>query len=477
MIKELIKAFSLMTVLLLIVGLSSPGLHAQTDRQRRESQAKVREGRRALEEAKDFRAAIQRFDEAIALNSKNAEAHFYKGQAHFYLNEHEAAVNSFGFAIDNKFADPLKIYEFRRASYEAVKQYDKALDDLNKLAAVRPADPQLLLAAADLNQHLGRHKEAADGYMRLIPRAPNAADLYYKVAVARSNIPDIDGQAEAASAAIAGQTQYLADALELLGSARKSQRRIPEAIDAYSRAITARPEKIDTYKRLAELHRTQNDIEAGIKVLELAKRRDAVNGEVYIDLALFYSLAEKSEEAEAAGRSAAQLMPTNPRAFTRLCRALFDAKKFELAISSCNTALRLAKEDDGETLYYLGRAQFELKPPKEAEGKRYYRRALANLETSARLRPDDADVIYMLGNVNAGLENNDAAVASYVKVLELNPKFTRAHFNIGVIRINEKNRTAAMEKYNLLLINDKSLADRLKSYIDQFDQRERQNRK
>ncbi|MBC7899131.1 MAG: hypothetical protein H7070_03675, partial [Saprospiraceae bacterium] len=51
---------------------------------------------------------------------------------------------------------------------------------------------------------------------------------------------------------------------------------------------------------------------------------------------------------------------------------------------------------------------------------------------------------------------------------ELNPRFARARFNLGLIAYIQRNRVAALEHYNKLLSLDKSLADKLKAEIDKL---------
>jgi tetratricopeptide (TPR) repeat protein len=464
MIMPSINKLFCVVMLLALMGGSYSVAVGQTKKDRQKADKLVKTGVTSFDK-KDYRTAVTRFDEAIALNSKSGEAYFRKARAHFALGEYEQAAAAFDLALANGH-EPMEVYRERWAAYNKLKKYDEALADVNKVLAAEPKNQGFLVAAADINFENGSFKEAAAAYEQIIPTAPNAADLYYKVAVAKSKAGDTEGQAVAAETAIARNTQYLAESLQLLGEARFAQKRIPEAIQAYSRALTSKPDKPEPYRHLAELYRTQNEIEEGIKTLEKARSLNTMNGEIYMDLSLFYSLAEKTEEAVAAGRSATTLLPNNALAHTRLCRALATAKKPELAISSCNTARRIAP-DDPETLFYLARANSDLgTPSKKAEAEKYYNQALTILQTDARERPEDPDVHYMLGNVYADMQQNSQAVSAYEKALALNPRYTRAQFNIAVIRLNENNKAAALERYTSLLTSDKVLAERLKKLID-----------
>lgn len=430
-------------------------------RERNRAERLIDEGDRSFA-AQDYQSAVGKYAQAVSIWESNSSAHFKKGQAHFFLGEYALAVSELDLALRHEHR-PIDVWRVRWEALDKLKRYDEALADVNNILAADPDNIRYQLAAANLYFNKGAYREAADTFAKAAPKAANSADVYYRLAEALSKLGDIEGQAAAAEEAIKRNTQFLADALLLLGRARYAQKRIPEAIDAFSRALASRPDKLESYRLLAELYRSQNEIEKGLKTLEEGRSLNATNGEVYKDLALFYSLAEKNEEAITAGKSATQLLPNDPVAYLYLCRAYYQARKPELAISACNSVLRLGPEN-GEALFYLARTTRAVNRPAEAE--KYLKRALTSLQAYTKDHPEDADGFYLLGNVYADLLQNANAVTAYQRTLELNARLTKANFNIGVIRFNEKDKPAAMEQYNLLLISDKDLAEKLKALID-----------
>ncbi len=178
---------------------------------------------------------------------------------------------------------------------------------------------------------------------------------------------------------------------------------------------------------------------------------------------MFYSLAKRNDDAIAAGTSATQLLPNDPVAYTNLCRAYYQAKRPELAFGACNSALRLSPED-GESLFYIARVSVEL--GKRSDADKYLKRALTSMEAYTKDKPEDADGFYTLGNVYADLQQNDNALEAYKKAIALNPKLSRAYFNLGVILLIKKDKAGAMEQYDTLLPLDKGLAESLKKTID-----------
>ncbi len=444
---------------------------AQSRKERQQAERAIADGNKALDQ-KNFQLAVTKFNEGLTVLPSNAAAHYQKARAHFFLGEYEQAVTEYELAL-NHGQKPMDVYRNRWAAYEKLKRYEDALGDIGRVLADDPSNTDFLIASADINYEKGAFNEAAEAYLKLAPKSRNSGDVYYKAALARSKAGDAAGQAAAAELAIAKNTQFLADSLVLLGKARQDQKRIPEAIDAFSKALESRPDKPEAYRQLAELYRTQNQLDEGIAILEKGRRQNATNGEIYSDLSLFYSLLEKKDEAVAAGRSAAQLIPNSPAAHINLCRAYFQSGKSELAISSCNRALSLSPED-GEALFYLGRATSEIarrpnaEPRKAAEAERFYQRAVKSLLMATKAKPEDPEGFYMLGNAYADLQQGANAIEAYNKVLGLNPKLTRANFNIGIIQLNGNNKAGAIEQYNVLLLTDKVLADKLKALIDRL---------
>ena len=119
------------------------------------------------------------------------------------------------------------------------------------------------------------------------------------------------------------------------------------------------------------------------------------DGTLYGNMSWFYSLAEESPEAIAAGQKAVELAPDQYMGYTNLCRAYNDMKLYQQAIKTCNDALK-KQPGDGETNLYLGLAYDKLKQP--AAAKDYFKKAIAGLNEFTRNNPDYSDGFYLLGN-------------------------------------------------------------------------------
>ena len=152
-------------------------------------------------------------------------------------------------------------------------------------------------------------------------------------------------------------------------------------------------------------------------------------------------------------------------AYTNLCRAYNETEHPDLAITACNSALKL-NPGDGESYYYLGRA-YDVQG-KTAEANAAFKRAVTGLLDFTSKNPDYSDGFYLLGNSYLSDRQRDKALDAYNKCLELSPKFVKAKVNLGLIYVFKKNKTAAMEQYNQLLTMDPAYAAKLKAEIDKM---------
>lgn len=79
----------------------------------------------------DYKDAISYFDEAINLDSTEADIHYLRGEAKYYLNQFSDAIPDFDKAIDLK-KDDLNYYRLRGDARLALNQFEDARDDLKK---------------------------------------------------------------------------------------------------------------------------------------------------------------------------------------------------------------------------------------------------------------------------------------------------------------------------------------------------------
>ena len=438
--------------------------NAQSKRDIRKAKQLVEQADKAFRQ-KNYQAAVDLYSQSLVLVPKNAYGHFWKGYAHYYLKEHDPAIAEFDMALSQGYK-PLDIYKVRWYLHSEKKNFDAALADIKEVVKLEPGNTDFTLAVAEISFLKGDYRGALGAYQQAVLKLPNNGDLFYHIARTQFNLGDFDAQAAAAEEAIKKRTQFLGESLFLLGDAREKQRRNSEAIEAYKRALASKPDTYAAYRKLAELYRSENRINEAIEISKSGLRMFPGDGNIYTDISWYYSLADRHEEAIQAALAGTKILPDQYMAYTNLCRAYNDTRKPELAIAACNSALRISKTDDGETNFYLGRA-YAL-TGKNEEAMKYYRRAITGLLAFTASNPNYSDGFYLLGNAYSAAGQSDRALEAYKKTLTLSPRFAKARFNIGIIQINAKNKSGALEQYNSLLLLDKELAGKLKTEIDKL---------
>ena len=412
---------------------------------------------------RDFRLALDNYSQAVELDPDNPNHLFWRGAMHFYLNEYSQAVPDLEAALAKGYKDPLKVYTIRWRSYLAEKNLDAALADVRKGTELDPNDVEFWRGLGDISFAKGDYPAAIEAYRRVLAKNPNATDLYIEIARANAKTGDVAGQIAAAEEAIKRGTPALAEAYLIVAEGYQKQRKFDDAIGAYRKAIAARPGEYAAYQNLVGMLRNQNRFNEAIDELRKALRVFPNDGRIYTTLGALYSLADRNEEAVQAAQAGIRFLPNEYLAYTNLCRAFNDVNKPEMAIRECNNALKI-NPNDGETYFYLARAN-DL-AGKTNEATQLYKRAVAGLVEFTRNNPESAYGYYLLGNAYFADNQREKAIEAYEKCLELSPRFVRARYNVAIIQLRQKNKTAALEQYNRLLELDKDLAGKLKIEID-----------
>ena len=448
--------------LALLVIIVAP-LTAQTKKEREQAKKLQDQADKAFSQ-KNYRAAADTYAQAITVIANNAYAHYRKGFAHFNLKENDQAINEFTIALSQGFK-PLDIYRVRGFIYYEQKNYDAALDDIRKGLALDPKDLPFLKALGEISLAKNAFPDALAAFQKASQIAPNDADIHYNMARVHFAMGDVKAQAADADAALAKGTRFPGESFYLLGDARQKQRNGAGAIEAYQRAISAKPDMYQAYRNLAEVYRSENRYNDAISISKEGLKKFPMDGNIYTDLSWYYSLADRPDDAVQAAKAGVTILPTQYLAYTNLCRAYNDLKNFSDAVSACNSALKL-NPGDGETYFYLGRA-YNL-TGKSVEATKYYGLAVAGLEDFTSKNQNYSDGWYLLGNAYFADNQRDKAVDAYLKCLTLSPKFVKARYNLGIIYTRKKNKPAAMEQYTSLVPLDQKLAEALKAEIDKM---------
>ncbi|HRH40109.1 MAG TPA: tetratricopeptide repeat protein [Pyrinomonadaceae bacterium] len=460
MTKKLFLGFLILICLIsmnLVVSAQLPN-KKQVDQAR-----KLNQDGEKLYKQKKYRLAIEKFDQSIAIMAKNPMGKFGKGLCHYELKENDAALSALTGSLDDGFPAPLQIYQIRWSLFYEKKDFDNALHDLQAALQARPNDNLLLIAAGDIYRAKNMDREAISAYEKAAPTAPNGADLFYIIAVSYANLGEYVPQGVAALKAVQKQTRFLGESWYLIGDAFQRQRKFDDAAAAYERAISAKPDFVNSFINLSQIYQLLNRLPEAVAIAKKGTELHPNDGTLFTNLAWYYSLTDQNEEAVNAGKKAIQLLPKEAMGYTNLCRAYNDLKQYNSAIDACNSALKISP-NDGETNFYMARALDFLKKPDAATP--YYNKAVKGLIEYTKSLPDNADGYYLLGNAYYAVSKRPEAINAYKQCLLLSPNFTKAIYNLGYMYVLGGDKTSARTQYNELLKLDKDLADKLLQAIN-----------
>lgn len=452
-----------------IAFLTAPvSVDAQNRRLRERAEKLVLDGNRDFNQKK-FEDAIKKYAEAIVLVPRSSSAHFWKGVAHNNLGQTEMALKELDLALTSGYEKPIDVYSIRWRIHYRNNDFASAMSDVNNGLALDPNNAEFLIAKGDMFFVEKKYPEALDVYEKALLRAPNNAELNLNISKIHFQLGNHDKQLSAAQEAINKGTRSPGEGFLLVALAQQNKRNYNEAIEAYQRALALIPDRYEIYQSLSDLFRIQNRFQDAIdvsrKALSVFTSNERVLGLIYTDLSWYYSLAERHEDAVEAGKAGIRYLPESHMAYTNLCRAYNDLRRPEMAIRECNNALRY-RPNDGETNFYLGYSHSLLN--RQDEAARYYKRAVAGLEQFTQDNKTYSDGFYLLGNAYFADGQTEKAVAAYRQALALSPRFARGRYNLGYSLVQLKNRSAALEQYNILLGIDAKLAEKLKTEIDKL---------
>jgi tetratricopeptide (TPR) repeat protein len=448
--------------LLIPVLLASPAL-SQSKKDRDQAKKFEDEADKKVT-AKSYDEAVTLYAQSVQLVPNNARAHYRKGFAHYSLKQYDQAINSLTTALNQGYR-ALDIYRIRYFVYMEQGNFDAALADAEKGLALVPNDFNFLNAIGSIQYARKNYPAALEAYKKAATVSSNPGDVYYNIARVNLGLNDAQAQAAAAQTALDKGTTYPGETFFLLGDAHYKLKNNPAAIDAYKRTLGVKKDIYQVYQNLAELYKTESRWNEAIETLRSGLAQYPLDGNFYTELGLLYSLAGRPEEAVAASRSGVQALPDQAPGYTNLCRALNETKDYRGAVDACNNSLRI-RPNDGETYFYLGNAYALMDRPTEAT--RAYSNAVKGLVEATNKNPGQTDLWYLLGNSYFADKQFDKAIEAYLKCLEISPKFVKARANLGIAYTRKKNKAAATEQYNLLVAVDAGLAARVKAEIDRM---------
>jgi len=370
----------------------------------------------------DTRRAIELLETAIAKQPTAADSYNSLGFAAWKIGDFRKAVNAYRGVVRLRPNDA-QAHVNLGLSFQKIGKDAEAADALRKGSSLDPGNLAAWTALGRVEARLGRHEGAVVALEAARRLEPGNIETLTQLAYSNSRLGrDDEAQRLFGAAADAAVAEGAPAAVRNDASARYNQGvllarldRLPEALQAYERALAINPRYYDAL------------VNAGF---------------------VEYRTGQFDKAAARFG-AAVKLRPTVGLGWKNLALAL---EKIAVNAETVDAWRKAAESDpsDYESREHLGAALVTLK--KDAE-------ALPVYEAMAKLRPKSGLAHNAIGLIHLRAGRLDPALTAFSEAVDREPGFAPAHNNIGVLHERKGRINAAIAAYRKALAADPSFAD------------------
>jgi predicted O-linked N-acetylglucosamine transferase (SPINDLY family) len=307
----------------------------------------------------------------------------------------------------------------------------------NATGVERERETQQLFAAAFTLHQTGKLDEAASRYRKVLALQPGHFDAVHLLGLTALQKNQPERALEFIGAALRIDPRN-ASALLNYGSALSRLGRYEAAVTSLSQAIASSPGFADAFFNRANAFRQLKQYEQSVFDYDQAIALKANFIEAYYNRAEVLMTLRRYEEAVGSYDKVIALKPGYAEAYNNRGAALTELKRFDAALASFDRAVALnprnaeAYNNKGNTLLELER----------------YAEAIECYEKAIACRPDAAASAYNnRGNAHQKLKNYEKALADYEQAIAQQSGFAKAYSNRGVVLRALDQQTAAITSY------------------------------
>ena len=281
------------------------------------------------------------------------------------------------------------------------KQFAEAAAHLRIAAARQGEDLGLLLGLLAAEMELGKPGLVEETVARILKAAPRELRLYFELAEPLAN------------------KGFYAPALEVLERARK-----------LAEATKQKGEQARLWNMLGDLYEKLDRYEKAVEAYQAALHLEPEHEDYLFDLGYEFLIHRNPELAERIFTAAIKRLPRGPKLRLGLAAAYFSRAQYEQALETLRATIQAFPQSEAG-YFFLGRAFDLLSDYAYLFEQDWVRQAFAKYR---QLKSADPFPYYL----SARLEGNRAeAVQLLDKALVLDPKFAKAYFELGKIRLEE----------------------------------------
>jgi len=259
----------------------------------------------ALNELKQFEAAVESYGKAIIIQPGLVEAHSNQGNALFALKRFHAALTSYEKAISLK-PDTAEVIYNQGNAFFALNKFHEAIESYDKAISIKPAMTEAFYNRGNALQELKNMEAAVKNYDIAISLNPNLYGAHSNRGKVLRELKQLEAAITSYDIAIA-LNPNLVEAHINRGNALQELNHFEAAIASYDKAISLKPDLAEAYSNRGNALRGLNQFDYALANFDKA-------------------ISLKNDYAEA---------------YFNKGNLLFQSKQFEAAVVSYDAAIKL----------------------------------------------------------------------------------------------------------------------------------------
>jgi tetratricopeptide (TPR) repeat protein len=304
----------------------------------------------------------------------------------------------------------------------------------------------------------GNNQDAINSLRQAIVLNPSFTEAYNSLCVVYDHVNRTDDAIDVCERATVLRSDFV-PAFYNPGVVYDAANRRNEAIASLKRAIQLNPGYVQAHYHLGRIYDASGDYEQARKFLKQAISLRPGYADAYNELGFSYCSSGQFDNAIGTFRQAVILEPDQARFHSNLGTTYYLAGRYDEAIACLSRAIDLKSDflvaHDNLGVVYLKTGQYK-------QAIKHFQRAIELSKASNNLQ---AGLYNDLASSYAHLRKYKKAATLLNKALQINPNFTVAVFNLGVVDLMRQDRPAAFRQYIRLKQIDPAGAQKLYARI------------
>jgi tetratricopeptide (TPR) repeat protein len=447
---------------ILVALLASPCLCSAQQNQHldREFQAAV-----AQYDAGHFPEAAAQLEKLLPAAPESFEVHELLGLVYSAQSQDAKASPHLEKAVHLK-PDSAEARTNLAANLSRLGKLDQAGEQFKKAAELEPQN-------FDTNHNLGEFYVRTENLSKAIPFLekaqqldPSSYDNGYDLSLAYAQTNRVNDARNLVHDLITRKNT--AELHNLLGEIEEKDGQFVAAANEFEAAAHMEPSESNLFDWGSELllHRT---LQPAIDVFQQASERYPKSPRLAIGLGMSLYALGKYDDAVKSLLRAADLNPSDPRAYPFLAKAYDSSPSQAQEVIDRFHRFAELQPRNGQAFYYYAMSLWKGKRAQDPNLDLSQIESL--LKKSVALDPKLADAHLQLGNLNSDQTKYAEAIPEYTRALELNPNLADAHYRLGQAYVRTGKKDLAQEQFDIYQkIRAQNLADldKQKAEIRQF---------